>query len=119
ANPGFPPRPIRLPNAPPMAPSLPLAMTLNGPPYHDGQMTPKQSVAMGGQTNARADGLTFGSLPLHAGNRPYPAGTLLVIFIDGRPVSFSVSATSLSSEPLDLELSYQGGPSLRLPASEA
>src|SRR5690606_31646941 len=91
ASPGFPPEPIRPPNAPPLAPSLPLAMTLSGTTYHVGQLTPSQVAAMGGQTHTRADGLTYGSLMLHAGNRPYPAGTLLVIFIDGRPVSFSVS----------------------------
>lgn len=118
-HPVFPPRPTRPVSTPPLDPNLPLTLKLNGTTYPVGQLTPAQLVAMGGQTHTRADGLTYGSLPLHAGNRPYPAGTLLVIFIDDRPVSFSVSATRVTSDPLDLELSYRGGPPLRLPASEA
>jgi hypothetical protein len=119
SNPVFPPRPVKPVNAPPLDPNLPLNLTLNGTTYPVGQLTPAQVTAMGGQSHTRDDSLTFGSLPLHAGSRLYPAGTLLVIFLDDRPVSFSISVTHVTSDPLDLELSYRGGPPLRLPASEA
>lgn len=114
---GFPPRLPTPINAPPLDKQFPLTFTLNGVTYNLGELTPDHIAGMGGQVNELTNGLTLGGVPIRSGPSPR-AGYLVVLFVEERPVSFGVSGTHRPSEPLDLELSYRGGPPLRLPASE-
>jgi hypothetical protein len=116
-NRGFPPRPPRSINVPPLDKQFPLTFILNGTAYNLGELTPDHITGMGGQMNELTNGLKLGGVPIRSGPRLH-AGYLTVLFSEGRPVSFGVSGMHPLSEPLDLELSYRGGPPLRLPASE-